>query len=424
MKKFIIAGVFCLTSLLYSQQQVIDKIVAVVDNEVILQSELDFQTQLFAQQRKVDLKTPGLKNQVLNMIIEDKLLFAQANLDSITVTEDETKRQIESRIGQIIQQYGSKEKVEQVYGMGIEKIKRELRDDVKKEMMVYRLQEKKFGVIEASRREVEEFFAKYKDSLGVIPEKMKISHIFKNPKTSESSKVKSRQLAQKLLDSIKAGADFAILAKANSEDPGSAAHGGDLGFVKRGVFFPQFESAAFELAVNEISQVIESPVGYHVIQLLEKRGDAIHCRHILIKVKADEQADLKTIELLSDIRDSVVRYKVPFTDMAKKYSDDKETAVFGGLLGTLYMNQIDKSLLDIVSKLKEGEISNPRRVDYSASVYGYHIVYLQKKIAQHSPDIAVDFEEVKRLADEFKKQKLYAEWIVEIKKKIFWETRL
>ena len=231
-------------------------------------------------------------------------------------------------------------------------------------------------------------------------------------------------LAQKLLDSIKAGADFAVLAKANSEDPGSAVHGGDLGFVKRGVFYPQFEAAAFELTVNEISPVIESPVGYHIIQLLEKRGDAIHCRHILVKVKADEEADLKTIEYLTDIRDSIVRYKLPFTDMAKKYSDDKETAVFGGVLGTFYQNQVDKNLLEIVSKLKEGEISFPRRIDYSANVYGYHIVYLQKKIAQHSPDINIDFDEVKRLAEEYKKQKLYGEWIAEIKKKIFWEIRL
>lgn len=423
MKRFIIAVFFGLTSIVYSQQ-VLDKVVAIVDNEVILQSELDFQSQLFASQRKLDPKSPAIKTQVLNMLVEDKLLYAEANLDSIQVTEDETKRQIESRIAQIIQQYGSKEKVEQMYGMGIEKIKRELRDEVKKEIMIYRLQEKKFGIMEASRREVEEFFAKYKDSLGVIPEKVKISHIFKNPKTSESSKLRSKLLAQKLLDSIKAGADFAALAKANSEDPGSAAHGGDLGFVKRGVFYPQFESAAFELTVNEISPVIESPVGYHIIQLLEKRGDAIHCRHILVKVKADEEADLKTIELLTDIRDSVVRYKLPFAEMAKKYSDDKETAVFGGVLGTFYQNQVDKNLLDVVSKLKEGEISFPRRIDYSANVYGYHIVYLQKKIAQHSPDINIDFDEVKRLAEEYKKQRLYGEWIAEIKKKIFWEIRL
>ena len=152
MKRIIAAVFFCLTSVIYSQQ-VLDRVVAVVDNEVILQSELDFQTQLFASQRKIDPQAPGLKKQVLNMLLEDKLLYAQANLDSVQVTEDEVKRQVESRVQQIIQQYGSKEKVEQLYGMGLEKIKRELRDEVKKEIMVYRLQEKKFGILEASRAE-------------------------------------------------------------------------------------------------------------------------------------------------------------------------------------------------------------------------------------------------------------------------------
>jgi len=423
MKKFIFAAILCFTSVIYCQPKALVKIAAIVDNEIILQSEIDFQTQLFASQRKLDPKTPGLRQQVLNMVIEDKLLYAQANVDSITVTDDDVKRQIEGQVGMFIQQYGSKEKVEQVYGMSMEKIKRELKDEVKKNLMVQRLQEKKFGVIEASRREVEESFGKYKDSLGVIPEKSKIYHIFKNPKTSDASKLKSKILAQKLLDSIKAGADFATLAKNFSEDPGSAVHGGDLGYVKRGVFYPQFEAAAFELNTNELSGVVESPVGYHIIQLLDRRGEAIHCRHILIKIKADKEADLQTIETLNDIRDSAVRFNVPFTELAKRNSDDKETAAFGGLLGTLYQNQIDKSLLEIVSKLKDGEISYPRRVDYSSNVYGYHIVYLQKRIAQHSPDINVDYDEIKKLADEYKKQRLYADWILELKKKIYWEIK-
>ena len=230
MKKIILTCLFCFASLVYSQKQTVDKIAAVVDNEVILQSELEYQTQLFSAQKKIDPKTPGLDKQVLNMLIEDKLLYAQANYDSVQVTEDEVKRQIEYQVSMFIQQYGSKEKVEQMYGMSIEKIKRELKDDVKKNLMVQRLQEKKFGIVEASRREVEDFFGKYKDSLGVIPEKVKISHIFLNPKTSSDAKLKSKELAQKLLDSLKAGADFAALAKENSEDPGSAAQGGDFRF--------------------------------------------------------------------------------------------------------------------------------------------------------------------------------------------------
>ncbi|MFA6597744.1 MAG: peptidylprolyl isomerase [Ignavibacteriaceae bacterium] len=404
-------------------QQTVDKVIAVVDNEIILKSELDYQINMVAAQRKIDPATPALRDQVLKMLIDEKLVYAEAGLDSITVTEDEIGKQIDYQINQLIQQYGSKERVEQMYNMNLEKIKRELRDDVRKNLMIQKTQEKKFGQVESTRREVEDFFAQFKDSLGVIPEKVKLSHIFKNPQTSSRLKEKYKAEAQAILDSIKAGGDFAEFAKKYSEDPGSAVQGGDLGFVKRGVFYPEFESAAFALKDNQLSEVIESPVGFHIIQLLEKRGESIHTRHILIKIKADDESDLNTIQLLTDIRDSIVRKVGTFSAFAKKYSDDKETVNLGGQLGTFYLNQLDKSLLEIVSKLKENEISYPKRVNYAADSYGYHIVWLEKRIPQHKPNIDVDYTELKKLSDEYKKQKLYAAWLEELKTKIFWEIK-
>jgi peptidyl-prolyl cis-trans isomerase SurA len=311
-----------------------------------------------------------------------------------------------------------------MYGMSIEKIKRELRDDVRKNLMVQRLREKNFTFLEASRREVEEFFVTYKDSLGMIPEKVSIFHIFRNPKTTDRLKKKYKDFAQAVLDSIKQGVSFEELAKKYSEDPGSKAFGGDLGFVKRGVFYPEFEAAAFALEEGELSGVVESPVGYHIIQLMERRGESIHTRHILIKFKTDENADLETIEFLTEIRDSVVNESGTFQLFAKKYSEDKETAPYGGDLGTFFINQVDQQLLDVVSKLKEGEISFPRRIEYGQDTYGYHIVFLKSRIPQHPPSLDEDYVEIKRLADELKKQKEYEEWIKELKKKIYWEVRI
>lgn len=423
MKKLILFFFFLLIGAGYSQQ-VIDKIIAIVDNEIIMKSELDFQVQLYANQKKLNPEDPSIRTQVLNALIEEKLLYAQAGIDSIDISEDEVSRQIEYQINMFIQNYGSKEKVEQVYGMSLEKIKRELRDDVRKNLMVQRLQDKKFGMIESSRREVEEFFEKYKDSLGVIPEKVKISHIFMNPQLSSRLKNKFRSIAQEILDSIRAGADFSTLARKYSEDPGSASQGGDLGFVKKGIFYPEFESAAFALQVNEISDIVESPVGFHIIQLLERRGESIHTRHILIKIKTDDEADLKTIEFLTDLRDSVNRKYGSFSEYAKKYSDDKESAVFGGVLGSYYLSQLDKNLLDAVGKLKEGEISFPKRVNYSGDSYGYHIVWLEKRIPQHKPNLEIDYDELKKFSEEYKRQKLYSEWIEQLKTKIFWEIKL
>ena len=405
-------------------QQVLDKIVAVVDNEIILESELDFQTNVYASQRQLDVNTPGLKQQLLNSMIEEKLIYAQAELDSITVTEDEINQRIDYQINVFTQQYGSIANIEKIYGMNIDRIKRELRDDVRKSLMTQRLQEKNFGKVEASKREIEDFFETYKDSIGSIPEKVNLFHIFQNPKAGEKLKKKFREKALALLDSIKAGKDFAELAKKYSDDPGSAAQGGDLGFVKRGVFYPEFEEVAYKLNVGQISGVVESPVGFHIIQLLERRGESIKTRHILIKIKADEDSDLKTIEFLTEVRDSIIKGDGTFQNYAKKYSEDKDTSPFGGELGTYYINQLDKSLLDVVGKMKENEISYPKRLEYAPGTYGYHIVWLKSRTAQHKADLTEDYTEIKKLADENKKQKEYEKWIESLKGKIFWEVRI
>lgn len=405
-------------------QQVLDKIVAVVDNEIILQSELDFQAGIYAAQRQLDVNTPGLKQQILNSMIDEKLIYAEAELDSISVTEDEINQRIDYQINSFVQQYGSVANIEKMYGMSIDRIKRELRDDVRKSLMSQRLQEKNFGKTEASKRQVEEFFTLYRDSIGTIPEKVILYHIFQNPKASDKLKKKFREKALAILDSLLAGKDFAELARKYSDDPGSAAQGGDLGFVKRGVFYPEFEEAAFKLNVGQISGIVESPVGFHIIQLIEKRGESIKTRHILIKIKADENSDLRTIDFLTELRDSVLKGNGTFQDYAKKYSEDKETAPFGGELGTYYINQLDKSLLDAIGKLKEGDISYPKRLEYAQGTYGYHIVWLKSKVPQHVASLTEDYPEIKKLATENEKQKEYQKWIEELKSKIYWEVRI
>ncbi|HEX2962976.1 MAG TPA: peptidylprolyl isomerase [Ignavibacteriales bacterium] len=423
MKKFVLFVILIISSSLYAQE-VLDKVVAVVDNEIIMKSELDFQTAQFAAQRNLNPDDQNLKKQVLNSIINDKLLYAQAQLDSVIVNDDEVNRRVDYQLEQFMQQFGSKEKVEQAYGMSTEKIKRVLRENTRKGLMSQMLIQKKFGQVESSRREVEDFFSQYKDSLGLIPEKYTIAHIFRTPRASDKVKESSLKLAQAILDSIKAGADFATMAKRYSEDPGTAQQGGDLGFSKRGRLVPEFESAAFALENGQLSDIVESPFGFHIIQLIEKRGETVHARHILIKIKSDQEADLKTIEFLSDLRDSVIRGLGKFEDYARKYSEDKESSKLGGLLGSFDVGQLDKSLTDIVSKMKQGEISYPKRMETGNAIYGYHIIYVIKKTPQHRPDINQDYAEIKQIADYTKQEKMKAKWIDELKEKIYWEVRL
>ena len=423
MKKMLFI-LFILTISSVSAQEIVDQIVAIVDEEVILKSELEFQVAMFASQRNLNADDPKIKEELLNKLIEDKLLYAQAVLDTVEVSDDDVNNQLDQVIAYYTNQYGSKERLETAYGMSTEKIRREMKEDTRKNLMAEMLKGQKFGQVDVTRREVKEFFEVYQDSLGLISEKFQIAHIFINPKSNDKLKLKSKQFAQTLRDSIIKGANFAELAKKNSDDPGSAAGGGDLGFVKRGVFYPEFESAAFKLKSGELSKVIESPVGYHIIELLEKRGESIHCRHILVKPKIDDASDLKAIEKLSEIRDSINKNINTFGYYAAKYSDDKETAKFKGVLGTFEVGQLEKSMLDQVYKLEEGEIGFPKRLEVGGKDYGFHIIKLLKRIPEHKADLVKDYDEIKKITEFKKREKLFKDWVKEIKENIYWETRI
>lgn len=422
MKKLLLAVLLFASTV--NAQEVVDKIVAVVGDEIIMQSELEMQANYYAIQRNVDPNSEGLKDQLLKNMIDEKLLYAQAELDSIIINDEDVERQLDNQLNYFIQQYGSEDRVEEAYGMSIEKIKRELREDVRKSLMVQQVKQQRFNNINVTEREVEEFYFTYKDSIGLVPEKYDISHIFKNPVAGASLKKKIRRKAQTILDSIKNGADFAKLAEELSDDPGSAKNGGDLGSVKRGIFFPEFEAAAFQLDKNEISDVVETPVGFHIIQLLDRKGESIHTRHILFKIKPDDDADLEAIQFLNDIRDSIVRFDKDFGKMARKYSDDKETAPFGGDLGKLEIGQMQEPVLNTVKKMDEGEISYPKRIELDRGTYGYHIVLLEEHIPEHRATLENDFEELKKLAVYRKQQELYADLLKELREKVYWEIRL
>ncbi len=407
-----------------SAQEALDKIVAVVDNEMILKSELDLRVSMEASKSNLNPDDPVLRKRILDGMITEKLLYAQAELDSIEVSDEEITQMLDNQMNYFIQQYGSKERVEETYGMSIERIKREFRDDTKKNLMAQRVQQQMFGEVEVTRREVDEFYTTYKDSLGLIPEKFTLSHIFVNPIKSADVKEKARLFAESLLDSLRNGADFALIASKYSDDIASRKQGGDLGNMARGGFIAEFESAAYALKENEISEVVESQFGFHIIQLLEKKGNQIHSRHILVMVKSDDDSDLRAIELLTEIKDSVRKEFNTFEYYAKKYSDDKETAKFGGKLGTLEVDQLEQQLRQTVYSMKEGEISTPNKLNVGPQSYGYHIVKLLERKPEHVANIDEDYDDIKRLAEYRKREKLFKDWVEELKSHIYWEIKI
>jgi peptidyl-prolyl cis-trans isomerase SurA len=402
--------------------QVLDRVVAVVDDEVILESELNAQIQFAVLNNRLEGETPELRKQVLESMINEKLIVAKAIEDSVTVTDDEVQQQLEATIQSRVQQVGSEQRLEELYGMPLSRIRREFRDEMRKSLLAQRLQQQRFGAAQISRREVEEFFRTYRDSLGTIPEEVELAHIYIEPKPSVEARAGARARMQVLMDSLAAGADFAGLAERHSQDPGSAAQGGDLGFVRRGLFLPEFESVVFSLQEKQRSGIVETKHGMHIIELLERRGESVRARHILLRVDRTPADDDSTVALLQDIRQRALA-GADFASLARTYSEDKETAPIGGSLGTAEVSQLDKNFAPTVASLTPGAISEPVRLTVGSS-YGYHIVLLKRRTAPHAPSLDADYPRIESIALNFKRNREYQVWLEELRTQIYWESRL
>jgi peptidyl-prolyl cis-trans isomerase SurA len=239
---------------------------------------------------------------------------------------------------------------------------------------------------------------------------------------SDAAKSFVKAKAQKILDSIRAGGDFADFARRYSEDQGSAATGGDLGFARRGQLVKEFEEAVFSLKENQLADIVETSFGYHVIQLLDRRGESVHARHILFKIARDSAGIDSATSLLAALRDSAM-HGADFAELAKKYSDDKESAPLGGLLGKFSIDQFDKSLQGVVKDLKEGDISAPVEVSTGPTT-GFHIIFLKRRISEHTMNLSGDWKRVEQLATTSKQNGGYQKWLKQLRTEIYWDNRL
>ena len=401
-------------------QTLIDRIAAVVDKEIITESELNERVQFVAFQNRIDIKTKGIHKQVLDGMITEKLLLAQAKLDSVEVKEDEITAALDQQILNFVRQVGSEQRVEQMYGKSIARIKREYREDIKNQLLVQHVRQQHEEKLSVTRREVEDFFATYKDSLPAVPEEFTISHIYCIPKPDSALEAKTRSIMQSIEDSIRAGGDFADFAKRYSAD-GTAEHGGDLGWAKRGDYVHDFEIAAFGLKEGELSAIVKTPFGFHLIQLINRRGESIHVRHILMRIAKGAASDSAAKDTLRSLKKRVLAGEL-FAELARIYSEDPDTRAVGGDLGTLTPDQVTKEFLIQLKEIKTGEISEPLQTSIGVS-YGYHIVWMRKRVESHTMNLKDDYRRVEQLALYMKKNKANEAWIAELKKNIYIDIR-
>lgn len=421
MAVLLLIGVIAGPSLVLGQQRVLDRIVAVVDKEIITESELDERVNMLLFQSRMETATPELRRDVLNSMIADKLILAQAIIDSVEVTEDEVSQALDQQISNLIRQAGSEQRVEQYYGMPITRIRREFRADMRKQLVIQRMRQSREAAIQVTRREVEEFYETYRDSLPRVPEEVELSNIFLLPKPDSSLQAESERLLRGIRDSVMRGADFGALARQYSQGPG-AESGGELPWAKRGELLREFEEVVFSLSEGEYSQVFTTDLGLHFVQLMERRGESVRVRQILMPLPKGAASDSVAIARLLELRAEVQKGAV-FGDLAKKHSEDEETKALGGDLGRVSLDQLDPEFRTVVEGLDVGTISEPHRVAVGSS-YGYQIVWLRKRIPAHAMSLTDDFRRVEQIALYFKRNEKFAAWVEELKENIYWEIRL
>lgn len=421
----IIAGIFLvLAGSLYSQAEG-DKIIAIIGNEVILESDLNYQLMIYARQNNISQLNDRIVQEVFRNMVTEKLILAKADQDSITVSDEDVNKQLDYRIKSMVEQFGSEKNLEEAYGLTVAKIKSILKDDIKKKMKVEKMKQKKFGYgIKVTRSEVLDFYQKYRDSIPDVPETYELYEIMRIPSLTEEAKSFARDKAKQLLDSLKNGADFSELAKKYSDDSASAVLGGDLGRVKKGVFVKEFEDAAFLLKPGEISDIVETEFGFHIIKVNDKSGDMIKLQHILVKFPHLESADFEAINYLKELKQKILSGQASFQQLAFQYSQDNESAKDSGYIGKLNLNTLaDSTEASQIKSLEVGQISDPIKLGEEKN-YSYNLFYVKNKILRHKPAIDTDYQLIENYAQNYKENKEVSDWLEELKKSIYVDIRI
>lgn len=405
-------------------QQLVDGIAAIVGEDIILYSEMNQYAFEMAQQNGIDIYNDpaafsALQQQALRDLVNSKIILLQAETDSIEVNERNVNATVEQQIQQYVQMAGSEDILEMYFDMPLKKVREMLYDRVKSSMLSQQLQAEKFSKIKISRPEVIEFYETNKDSLPDLPERIDIDHILITEKPSPKSKQNTLDMINGIREEILNGTlSFEEAAFQYSQDPGSAEDGGDLGFVPKGTFVPEFEKAAFALKPGELSQPVETQFGYHLIETIEMRGELIHCRHILFSVQTTDEDNQYVINMLSTLKDSILKTG-DFEYFARKYSEDPDVEMNGGHLGEFALETLQIPEFGEVAKdLKEGEISDP-----FISPYGFHIMRLNKYLKPEKITLEKHYPVLETMALNQKQSNFWQDWMEKLYGKYYVEIK-
>ncbi|MBR6227968.1 MAG: peptidylprolyl isomerase [bacterium] len=412
------------------QSQVIDKVVAVVGKNIILQSDIENQYIQYRMQGMAEGTGKEVRGRILEDLLLQKLMLNQAEMDSITVTDEQVEAELNRRIQWFIARIGSQEKMEAQFGKSMSEIKDEVRQASKDNMLQEQVQAKIMENVVVTPKEVKEFYRDIpRDSLPMIDSDYELVQIVKRPPVSIDEKlmVKDRlyQIRKRILDGE---SSFATMAVLYSEDPGSSRQGGELGFAGKGVYATEFENVAFNLRDGEISDVVETEFGFHIIQLIERRGETINCRHILLTAKVPVEALEKAQNELDSVAQLVRNGDMTFEEACKKYSDDDSKNNGGYLtnMGTggnwLSMKDLQeleqsypeyKNLAFVINRLEVGEISDPLPMTTNDNKDAFRLIMIKRKTEPHQANLKDDYNLIQNWAMSQKRQEALGKWVSE-----------
>lgn len=420
----LIVSVIFQQSLMAQTPIVLDKIIAKVDNYYLLKSELEAQLQQYAQSQQ---PAPP-KCQLLESLVVGKLMLAKAEIDSVLVEDKRIEGELTSRMEQMEQQFGSTKNIVEAYGKTISSLKDELRSAIKEQLTTRKMQEKITGEVKVTPKEVRRFYEEIpKDSLPYLPSEVEVGQIIRMAKTTKAQK---EELYKRLLDykkRVENGEKFEELAKLYSEDLGSGKRGGDLGFSKRGQMVAPFEAAALKLKPNQMSDVVESEFGYHLIKLLETRGQEYHALHILLRPDYQRLDVTEPTRFLDSVRVLIQRDTLKFEKAAKQFSEDKATQDAGGMLTDPQTRSIrmpldgtmESGLYFTIDTMKVGTLSAPMSYRTEDGRSAMRILYYKAKHPPHFANLEDDFQRLSNYTLNRKKNTAIEKWFAKAKNDVF-----
>jgi peptidyl-prolyl cis-trans isomerase SurA len=404
---------------------VVDKIIGKVDNYIVLKSELEMAYQSYLAEGNP--ASEDARCELFNRLILNKLMVAKAEIDSVIVTDIEVDGNTDQRMQMILQSSGnSPEQLERTYGKTLEQIKLELRDQIREQLLSREMTSRITKNISVTPAEIRRFYNKIPaDSLPFYSSDVEVAQIVRVAKVSNSQKDAAKRKLSELREQILNGENFNQLAMKNSEDPSAQYNGGEMGYVGRGAMVPQFEAMAFKMKIGEISQPFESSFGFHILQLIDRRGNEYNSRHILISAVPSSEDIASAEKYLDSLRTMILRDSIKFEKAAKEYSDDQATKGGGGFFtdedgGTkISMRDIDPVVYLNIDTMKVGNISRPLVYRTDDGKDAVRILYFRKKLAPHQANLKDDWSRIQSAALAEKKDKALDKWFSKARQDVF-----